>query len=126
MYYRSVKKLAYKHESCEMNNQEISSEFLCPKIEQVKVTRYGSEAIIVVKGQKLWFVHSIRLPATLALKEPFQTQEVSVSFKAKVDDFNWKEDEVIILSHFSEPITKKVCVELNVSHIGDTACCYTV
>lgn len=115
VYYRSVKKLAYKHESHGTNNQPISSDFLCPLIEQVKVTWYGSETIIVVKGQKLWFVHSIRLPATLAAKEPFQAQEVSISFKAKVSDFNWKEDEVIILSHFSEPIAKKVCVESNVS-----------
>ena len=115
VYYRSVKKLAYKHESHGTNNQPISSDFLCPFIEQVKVTWYGSETIIVLKGQKLWFVHSIRLPATLATQEPFQAQEVSVSFKAKVSDFNWKEDEVVVLSHFSEPIAKKVCVESNVS-----------
>lgn len=115
VYYRLVKKLAYKHESHRTNNQPISSDFLCPGIEQVKVTWYGSEAIIMVKGQRLWFVHSIQLPATSAIKEPFQAQEVLVSFKAKVSDFNWKEDEVAVLSHFSEPIAKTVCVESNVS-----------
>lgn len=120
VYYRSVKKLAYKHESHRTNNQPISSDFLCPLIEQVRVTWYGSEVIIVVKGHRLWFVHSIRLPATSAAKEPFQAQEVSVSFKANVSDFNWKEDEVIILSHFSEPIAKKVCVESNVSWLLHT------
>ena len=74
----------------------------------------------MVKGHRLWFVHSIRLPATAAAKEPFQAQETSVSFKAKVSDFNGKEDEVIVLSHFSEPIAKKVCVESNVSWLLHT------
>ena len=112
VYYRSIKKLAYNHECYERSNREISSEFLCPIIEEVKVTQYGSEAIIVVKGQKLWFIHSIRLPETSATTEPFQIQEVFVSFKAKVNDIK---DEVIILSYFSEPITERVRVESNVS-----------
>ena len=69
----------------------------------------------MVKGQKLWFVHSIRLP-TAATAERFQAQEVSVSFKAPVKkEFDWKGAAVTILSHFSEPITKRVCVESNVS-----------
>ena len=115
VYYRSIKKLTYKHERPETSNKKISSNFLCPTIDQVKVTQYGSEAIIVVKGQRLWFVHSIRLPAALTAKEPFQAQEISVSFKVPTKkEFNWKGAEVTVLSHFSEPITKGVSVESNV------------
>ena len=115
VYYRSVKKLAYDHESYGAANQVISSEFLCPNIDQVKVTQYESEAIVVVKGQKLWFIHSLWLPATSATKKPFQAQELFVSFKTNANDINWEGCEVTILSHFSEPITKRVHVESNVS-----------
>ena len=122
VYYRSIKQLAYGY-THKVNNEGISSDFLCPTIDQVKVTQYGSEAIIMVKGQKLWFVHSIQLPMTLAATERFQAQEVSVSFKAPVNkEFNWKGAEVTILSHFSEPITKGVCVESNVSCIIVSLC----
>ena len=123
VYYRSIKKLAYKHESHEKYNQSISSDFLCPIIDQVKVTQYESEAIIVVKGQRLWFVHSVRLPATLATAEPFQVQEVCASFRATVSkDFNWKGAQVVIFSYFSEPIRKGVHVQSNVSCDINIAC----
>ena len=117
MYYRCVKKLTYKYDSQETNDEEISSDFLCPAIDLVKVTQYRSEAIIIVKGQKLWFVHSMNLPGDLPTKvEPFQTQELSVSFKAMVDkDFDWTGTKVTVLSHFSEGKIVGVSVESNVS-----------
>ena len=119
VYYRSIKKLAYDHKEQKGIYLGISSEFLRPVVEGVKVTQYGSEAIIVVTGRQLWFVHSLKLSSML--KEPFQVQEVSVSFRANTDHFvipgNQEEMEVVIFSHFSQPIMKNVCVELDVSLI---------
>ena len=112
-----MKKLAYNQKLPDYNTIEISSDFLHPNIEQVKIILYGRDAIIVITGQKLWFVHSIKMATVVS--EPFQAQEVSVSFKANMDDLmaydRWKEDKVMIFSHFSQPVTMKFCVELDVS-----------
>ena len=83
----------------------------------MKVTQYGKDAIVVVTGHQLWFVHSIK--RLTAVYEPFQLQEACVSFKADMNDFiptdDRKNDEVVIFSHFSVPVTKKYSIELNVS-----------
>ena len=118
MYYRSIKKLAYNHHQEESDfQQEISSEFLCPIVKQVKVTQYGNDAIIVVTGQRLWFVYSLKLAS--AVCEPFQLQEISVSFKATKEDIvhpdNLEDNQVIIFSHFCPPLTVNFTMELNVS-----------
>lgn len=83
----------------------------------MKVTQYGSDAIIVINGKQLWFVHSIKLSSLII--QPFQVQEVYVSFKAKLNDVkasdSCEEGVVVIFSHFCEPITRKFIVEPNVS-----------
>ena len=114
-----MKKLVYNQKLPDYSNIEISRGFLHPNIEQVKVIQYGRDAIIVVTGRKLWFVHSIKMATVVS--EPFQVQEVSVSFKANMDDLmacdRWKDDRVIIISHFSRPVMMKFSVEPNVSFI---------
>ena len=118
VYYSSIKMLAYNYKMNGGGHHEISSEFLCPSIEHVKVTQYGDDAIVVVSGQRLWFVHSLKLLSTI--RDPFQVQDTSVSFKASMVDVvrsgEAKEDAVVIFSHFSPPLTGKLHVELNVSY----------
>lgn len=117
VYYRAIKKYAYNHQPHQVKHEEISSEFLYPIIDHVKVTQYGSDAIIVINGKRLWFVHSIDL-ASLSI-QPFQVQDVSVSFRAKMNDFNafesLEESQVVIFSHFCQPITQKCIADPNVS-----------
>lgn len=124
MYYRSIKKLAYNHHQQESDIQEISSKFLCPIVKHVKVTQYGNDAIIVVTGQKLWFVYSLKL--TSAVCEPFQLQETSVSFKANMQDIvhpdNLEDNQVMIYSHFCPPLTVNFSMELNVSIFHSSLC----
>ena len=94
----------------------------------MNVTQYESEAIIVVKGQKLWFVHSIKLSASSTIKEPFQVQPGSVSFKASTNKLvipgNQEESEVVVFSHFHLPVQAQICVQLDVSsqNMNATAC----
>ena len=83
----------------------------------MKVTQYGKDAIVVVTGHQLWFVHSIKHKT--AVYKPFQLQDACVSFKADMNDFiptdDWKDDKVVIFSHFSPPITAHYSIDLNVS-----------
>ena len=82
----------------------------------MKVTQYGDDAIVVVSGQRLWFVHSLKLLSTI--RDPFQVQDTSVSFKASMVDVvrsgEAKKDRVVVYSYFSGPIAKEFHVELNV------------
>ena len=75
------------------------------------------DAIVVVTGQQLWFVYSLKL--STAVYEPFQLQDTCVSFKANMNDLlpteDGKDDEVVIFSQFCQPITTKYSMELNVS-----------
>ncbi|MCG8622690.1 MAG: hypothetical protein MJE68_11940 [Proteobacteria bacterium] len=94
----------------------VTSEFLLPIIDSVKVTQYGSEATVVVTGQRLWFAHSLHL-STL-LKEPFQVQKESISFCARINDImvtNKEDKEVTLFSYLATPVKKRICVELDVS-----------
>lgn len=94
-------------------------EFLCPIIKQVKVAQYENEAIVVVKGQKLWFVHSVQLSASSTIKDRFQIQPASVSFKVSVNELdipsNQEEIQVVAFSHFHLPVQAQICVQLDVS-----------
>lgn len=94
----------------------VTSEFLLPSIDGVKVTQYGSEATVVITGKRLWFTHSLHL-STL-LKVPFQVQKESVSFCARINDImvtNSEEKEITLFSYFATPVKRKVLVELDVS-----------
>ena len=120
VYFRSIEKLAYyDHKEPKRNDMELSGEFLHPIIEQVKVTQYENEAIIVVKGQRLWFVHSIQLSTSSVVKDPFQVQQASVSFKATMDNIeipgNQENSEIVVFSHFYLPVQTQLCVQLDVS-----------
>lgn len=72
----------------------------------------------MAKGQKLWFVHSLKLSST-TIKDPFQVQEYSICFKTDVNSIkipdNQEEREVEIFSYFHQPVQVKLCVEVNVS-----------
>ena len=72
----------------------------------------------MAKGQKLWFVHSLKLSST-TIKDPFQVQEYSICFKTDVNSIkipdNQEEREVEIFSYFHQPVQVKICVEVNVS-----------
>ena len=94
---------------------EFSSKFLCPLIEGVKVIQYGNEAVIEVLGQKLWFVHSMKLSSII--KNPVQVKELSVSFKISMDKIpgDQEENEIIIFSYFCHPIRQKVKIQTEVS-----------
>lgn len=109
----------YDHKGYKESDVDISDVFLCPTVQQVKVTKYDSEAIIVVKGQKLWFVHSVKLSASSPIKELFQVQPASVSFKANVNDLdipdNQEECKIIVFSNFHRPVQAHICVQLDVS-----------
>ena len=101
------------------NGAVISGDFLRPAIVKVQVTQYESEAIIVAKGEKLWFVHSIKLAASPVIKKPFLSQSSSVSFKEIVDNIKIPDGqethEIVIFSHFHPPLRAQVCVQLDVS-----------
>lgn len=120
-YYSAIKVLAYNHKENKPQGHcpQISSEFLNPIIERVKVIQYGKEAIVVIKGQRLWFVHSVKLLSMT--KEPLHIQESFVSIKAELDDSvmsgNQREIELVIFSRFSQAITRKIHMELDVSAI---------
>lgn len=114
--------MSYDHEGPAINNPlpDISCDFLCPSIDQVKITHYGlNDAIVVVTGQQLWFVYSIKLSEVIG--DPFQVQERSVSFKTSMDNLGFviqrskEESEVVVYSHFHMPIQRKLIIELNVS-----------
>ena len=118
----SVKEITYDQEGPAINNTltDISCDYLCPSIDQVKITHYGlNDAIVVVTGQQLWFVHSIKLSEVI--KDPFQVQERSVSFKTNMDNLGFviqrskEESEVVVYSHFHLPVQRKLTIELNVS-----------
>ena len=119
LYHMSVK----MYTSDVLNDQSrfssscvITREFLLPVIEGIKVTQYGSEAAVVITGERLWFTHSLTMSTTL---KPFQVQKESVSFCAKTTAIqvaiNGQEKEITLFSYFAEPITKKIHVELDVS-----------
>ena len=98
-----------------------TSDFLSPIIEQIQVTQYGDEATVVVRGKQLWFSHSFKVDSVV--KQPFQTQEGSVSFSMTVSEIreslisgDGKVKEVCLYSYFTQPMTKKVPVEVNVSN----------
>ena len=101
-----------------MNGVRVSSEFLRPHIEKMKITKYGKEAVIVAKGQKLWFVHSLKLSST-TVKDPFQVQEYSICFKTDVNSIkipdNQEEREIEIFSYFHQPVQMKLHMEVDVS-----------
>lgn len=131
-YFKLIKKLAYDHEEHAVNNlmPEISSGFLCPSIDQVKITQYGlNDVIVVVTGQQLWFVHSIKL--SKVMRDPFQVQERSVSFRTSMDNLDSviqrcrEESNVVVYSHFHIPVQRKVIIELNVS-LKIACMCYKV
>lgn len=98
---------------------QISSDFLNPIIERVKITQYGKEAVIAIQGQHLWFVHSVKLLSMT--KEPLHIQESFVSIKTELDESvmsgNQREIEIVIFSRFSQAITRKIHMELDVSAI---------
>ena len=101
-----------------MSGVRVSSEFLRPYIEKMKITKYGKEAVIVAKGQKLWFVHSLKLSST-TVKDPFQVQEYSICFRTDVNSIkipdNQEEREIEIFSYFHQPVHMKLHVEVDVS-----------
>ncbi len=109
-----------------MSGTYVSSEFLRPYIEKMKITKYGNEAVIVAKGQKLWFVHSLKFSSSATIKEPFQIQEYSICFKTDVKSIkipdNQEEREVEIFSYFHQPVRVKLCVEVDVSADSLYAC----
>ena len=117
-YYSAVKTFAYEYR-VQGQCSQISSEFLDPVIERVKVIQYGKEAIIAIKGQRLWFVHSVKLFSMF--KEPLHIQETFVSIKAELDESvasgKQKVIELVVFSRFSQAISRKICVELDVSVI---------
>ena len=120
-YYSAIKVLAYNHKENKPQGYcpQISSEFLNPIIERVKVIQYGKEAVVAIKGQRLWFVHSVKLLSMT--KEPLHIQESFVSIKTELDDSvmsgNQREIELVIFSRFSQAITRKIHMELDVSAI---------
>lgn len=82
----------------------------------MKVTKYERDAIIVITGKQLFFVHSVKLSSII--NDPFQVQELSVCFKTNSDNVileNQQENEVIVYSHFYHPVQKRLHVELDVS-----------
>lgn len=113
-----IKELAYDDRETKVGGIQVSSVFLCPCIEKMKITKYGKEAIIVAQGQKLWFVHSIKL-LSATIKDPCQVQEYSICFKTDVNSIkipdNQEEKEVEILSYFHQPVQVKLHVEVDVS-----------
>ena len=117
--------LAYNHEENKIpvHCPQISSDFLNPIIERVKVTQYGKAAIVAIEGQRLWFVHSVKLLSIT--KEPLHLQESFVSIKAELDDSvmsgNQREVELVVFSRFSQAITRKIHMELDVSVILNTS-----
>ena len=122
VYFRLAKKLAYDDEVHKVKNEDIPNEYLCPSIERVKIiTQCGNEAIVVVTGQQLWFVHSVKLCSESVVEEPFQVQECSVSFKTKTENVkiptSQEEREIVIYSYFDQPVQKKLHVELEVSFV---------
>jgi hypothetical protein len=84
----------------------------------MKFTKYGKEVIIVARGQKLWFVHSLKL-SSVTIKDPFQVQEYSICFKTDVNSIkipdNQEEREIEIFSYFHQPVQAKLRVEVDVS-----------
>lgn len=97
-----------------------TTDFLDPIVERMQVTQYGDEATVVIHGKQLWFSHSIKI-ASLT-EQSFQTQEAAVRFSVNVRDIseffisNHSENkEVSLYSYFTQPVTKKVPVEVNVS-----------
>ena len=116
-----IKKLAYDDRESKVSGVKVSSEFLRPYIEKMKITKYGKEAIIVARGQKLWFVHSLKLSSTtIMIKDPFQVQEYFICFKTDVNSIkipeNQEEREIEVFSHFYQPVQVKLRVEVDVSN----------
>ena len=93
----------------------------------MKITKYGKEAIIVARGQKLWFVHSLKL-SSVTIGDPFQVQEYSICFKTDVNSIkipeNQEEREVEIFSYFHQPVQVKLQMEVDVSTNSKYACIY--
>ncbi len=115
VYHRSIEKLISYCQENKTNTVEISSDFLCPLVEWVKVIQYGNEAVIEVGGQQLWFVHSMKLLSII--KDPVQVKEVSINFKTSMDKIprDQRESEIVIFSYFYRPVRQKVKVQIEVS-----------
>ena len=98
----------------------ISSEFVCPCVERVKVNQYSEGTTIVVTGQQLWFLHSLRLSSTV-IKEPFHVQGASACFKTKAKDVDIPQSKektsVVAFSYFYQPIQRKLQIEFDVSSL---------
>lgn len=117
IYHRSIEKLTVYHQEDKIDTIEISSEFLCPQVEQVKVNQYGNEAIVELRGQKLWFVRSIKL-ASVVIEDPVQVKEFSVTFKTKTVIPNEKrESEVVVYSYFCCLVQQTLQIEIEVNTI---------
>ena len=120
IYFKSIKILADSDcKELQRSDTGISDEFVCPIIEHMKITQYENEAIIVVKGKKLWFVHSIKLSASSTFTEPFQIQPTSISFKVNADTIgvpdSQEESQIVVFSHFHPPVEAQICVHVDVS-----------
>ena len=92
-------------------------EFLRPHIEGVKIIQYENEAIIEIRGQQLWFVHSIELSLIIKLDNPVEVKELSICFRTNMDKIpgDLKENEVILLSYFCNPIQQIVEIKIEVN-----------
>lgn len=82
----------------------------------------------MARGQKLWFVHSLKLSST-TIKDPFQVQEYSICFKTDVNSIkipeNQEEREIEVFSYFHQPVQVKLRVEVDVSTSSEYACICT-
>ena len=85
----------------------------------MKVIQYENEAIVEVGGQKLWFVHSIKLSSlNFVVEDPVQVKEFSISFNCKtkmVIPDDQRESEVVIFSYFCHSVQQTVKIEIEVS-----------
>ena len=83
----------------------------------MKVIQYENEAIIEVGGQKLWFVHSIKL-SSVVVKDPVQIKEFSISFNCKTNMVipdDQRESEVVVFSYFCHSVQQTVKIEIEVN-----------